>query len=781
MTFTVPEDINRLLQAIIILRKNYHKELTQQKIYTRGFQYLRASDIVGKADFAEFDQVLFCNFFYFNRCEEEIIKDLHRRDKATLIFQGDERKWPVLKRIAKTLKTEIVEGPAVKTPSFALKLYAGFNGHAQVAWVREILKKIKNLKNTVIVLPNPDALVPLLSEITNLDQDFNISMGYPLKRSSLYALLEFIFKAQESKKEKRYYSRDYLKVLSHPFIKNLKITDNSTVSRILIHKIEEILTGKEATDLSGSLFFNLKDMESLDDLYVLTQETLSRLDIHIDRSALEEILKTLHQILFLKWEKVGNFKQFAGALEEFLNVLVEKSFLHHYPLNINIAARISDIKEEFLKAQFNKEEFPQEDIFRIFDSKLSREMVAFKGSPLKGLQILGLFETRSLNFEEVIVLDVNEGVLPYVVVHEPLIPREVMISLDLDRLELEEEIQRYQFMRLISSAKNVHLVYQESKDKERSRFVEELVWQEEKQKKAVDAVPVSRASFEVKVNAQRKIIPKTKEMVETLKKHTFSASSINMYLRNPVEFYYNYVLGLREQEDLLDEPEARHVGTFVHELLHESFKPFINKTPKIDEVFRKRFNAAFENKFEQTLAKQMHSDSFLLYSVLKERLARFLNNEQFERKVKKVLFLETRFQDHLSLSCGDIKFSYIIDRIDQLEDDTVTIIDYKTGGIDQMPKAIDRISNVKLSRESIRDTVVSFQLPLYFHYLNREFKGRPVDACLYNLRTIKLHSFLNKRASSSKEDTDQAFLRALDFVVGEILDPAIPFIEDAEL
>ena len=139
-----------------------------------------------------------------------------------------------------------------------------------------------------------------------------------------------------------------------------------------------------------------------------------------------------------------------------------------------------DIVDEIRQAVFSEEPFPVEDLFKIFSEKIEREIVAFSGSPLKGLQILGLFETRALNFKHVIVMDVNEGVLPHVNLYEPLIPREVMISLNLDRLEQEEEIQRYQFMRLISSAKTVHLVYQESRDKERSRFVEELIWDAEK-------------------------------------------------------------------------------------------------------------------------------------------------------------------------------------------------------------------------------------------------------------------------------------------------------------
>ena len=101
------------------------------------------------------------------------------------------------------------------------------------------------------------------------------------------------------------------------------------------------------------------------------------------------------------------------------------------------------------------------------------------------------------------------------------------MSLDLNRVELEEEIQRYQFMRLISSAKNVHLVYKESRDKERSRFVEELVWEEEKKKKQVGSLSAVRPRFAVDIANEEKVVYKTPAMIDMLRQHTYSASSIN--------------------------------------------------------------------------------------------------------------------------------------------------------------------------------------------------------------------------------------------------------------
>jgi anion-transporting ArsA/GET3 family ATPase len=780
--YPVPEDVNRLLKNIVVLRQAFLHRLKEAGLVSRGLQYHRAAEVVSEVSFDEFDDILFCNFFYLNKSEELIIKSLYERGPGKLIFQGDSRKWPTLAKTVKNLGVSISEGKEPELPKFNLKLYAARDGHAQVGLVREILKTIKNLNDTVIVLPNPDHIIPLLSEMTGLVQDFNISMGYSLKRSSLYSLLEFTFQAQLSTKDQRYYARDYLKAIRHPFVKNLNLTGQGAVTRILIHKIEEILTGKEMTALSGRLFFELNELENLEAVYDLSQEMLNRLEMDVSRDQMRETLGSIHEILFRGWEDANTFGRFSRVLERFLNVLIEKSFMHHYPLNMNIVDKVQVIIEELKMAAFKDEDFTREDIFKIFDSRLSREIVAFQGSPLKGLQVLGLFETRSLNFENVICLDMNEGVMPRLNMYEPLIPREVLVSLGLDRLELEEEIQRYQFLRLISSAKNVHLVYQQSKEKERSRFVEELIWDEEKKQEAVNVVPVQRAGFQVFVSSKKREVEKTPAMIEALRRHSYSASSVNTYLRNPMEFYTKYVLGLKEQDDLLDEPEARHVGTFVHELLEHSFKPFINKPPVIDNEFRSRFANEFDRRFDEVFGRTMQSDSFLLRSVLIERMNRFLDNEQFSehRRIEKILYLENRFEDVIRLSCGDIRFACIVDRVDQLADGTVMIIDYKTGSIDQMPRAIEQIAAMNLSREAIRDQVKSFQIPLYFHYLRKEFSTQPINAALYNLRTLELKPFLDRRVTASNAQIDEVFMRALDFTMSEILDSNVPFVDDPQ-
>jgi len=778
--YDVPADINDILSQVTVLREAYHAHMQESLVYTRGFQYRRAAETVAQTNFEEFDEILFANFFYFNRAQEAVVRALYEADKARLFFQGDQRRWPVLQRIARALGTEIKEGKAVDEPKFALKLYRGFDMHSQVCQLREILKTISDLDRTVVVLPDADHIIPLLSEIGPGIRDLNVSMGYPLKRSSLVSLMEQVFQAQGSRDERGYYVQDYLKVMRHPLVKTLFLHADNQVVRVLIHKIEEVLTGREEGSISGCVFLSPEDVAGCESVFLLARDTLRSMGADVSLGDLRQILGEIHALCFTGWEGIGTFERFGAVLCAFLDLLVDKSLLKNYPLNIRIASRIYDIVDELRAAGFAREDFPPEDLFRIFSAKVEREIVAFAGSPLKGLQILGLFETRSLNFDHVIVLDANEGVLPHLSVYEALVPRDVMISLNLDRLELEEEIQRYGFMRLISSAKDVHLIYQENRERERSRFVEELVWEREKVAKRRGVVPVASTYFPVRAQVKKRQAQKTRQIIEFLRDYRYSASSVNLYLRDPMEFYCQHVLGLREQDDLLDEPENRQVGIFLHEYLEEVFRGFVGRKPVIDKKFLKYAGAVLDRRFDEMFGRTRRADVFFLKRVIDERMKRFWEREarRCQEEVQEVVCVEKRFEDVLPLDAGRIKFVYKIDRVDRLNDGTVMLLDYKTGSADVMPGKIGDVEALTGGRKEIFEVVKSFQLPLYFHYIKKRFAGQGVNAGVYNLRDCQIRTFLGKRTGDDPERIDRVFLQALNRVMAEILDPEIPFLSD---
>ena len=781
--FPVPENINKLLEKVMVLRHAFHARLADKGRTSRGLQYLRAKENVAYwRGAAGFDEIIFANFFYFHKTEEAVVKHLHAAGQATLIFQGDQTKWDVLKHISKKFGCEIKEGPAPTPTTFELQAYCAFDVHSEAAVVRDILVRIKDKQRVVIVLPDPGALVPLLSALPQDTGELNVSMGYPLKRGSLYLLLEAVFRAQISRREGRYYAKDYLAVMGHPFVKNLHREgkgEDPAFMRVLVHKLEEVLKGRISSGSSGRLFVALDELEAEHVLFDEARDTLRGMGLDVERPALTALLREAHVRFLRSWEALRDLGSFGAALGSAIEFAAAESSMAHYPLNVNIAGRIYELCDELKAASFSGESFEFEEIVRIFEQRVGKEMVHFSGTPVKGLQVLGLEETRSLNFDHVIVMDVNEGVLPKVGVSSSIIPREVMSLLSLDRLELEEEIQRYQFMRVISSAKTVHLIYQKNRQKEPSRFLEELVWEKQLKAGRLAPYPTLRAGFTVRAGSGPRTVKKTVQMLAWLRGFTYSASSINAYVANPYTFYMTYVLGLREEEDLLDEPDARLVGDFLHKMLEEIYRPFEDKPLDLDLSFEKKFWSVFERRFEEAFTRRMRSDAFLVRGVMEHKLRQFLEAERARAPgIARLMGLEKDFQGALRLSVGDMRFKARVDRIEESRDGKLWVLDYKTGGSDKLPKRAPVLSDAP-GREEIFESIGSFQLPLYMHFAAKEFGVPVVNAGLYSLRDARISTiFSDKFREQPAVEFLKPYFRALDAVISEILDPEKPFIDD---
>lgn len=777
--YEVPPSINLLLQHIITLRQVYHAALSAKGIYSRSMRYQRAAEnLEEKKDIQEFEAVVFCNFFYLSAVERKIIHKILDSGKGVCIFQGSQDKWTVLKSNAGSLGS-VIQPEKKDTAGYNLSLYQGFDTHSQAGIIRELLKNIKDKDNTVVVLTNPDTLIPFISEASPVLDSFNISMGFPLKRSSLYALLDSLLRVQESRKENKYYMQDYLTLLRHPLVKNLTLGKDAAVMRVIIHKIEELLSGSEESSIGGSIFLSLAAIEGEEKIYQRSAQTLESMGIQALPAQCRKVLEKLHGLLFRNWEEFNDFKGFTASLGTLLEVILDKGRGGGSPFNLKVMQKLLAVKEEFENSSFSAERFRRSEIWDIFRQKLQSEKISFSGSPLKGTQVLGFFETRSLNFENVIIMDVNESVLPKLKIYESLIPREVMLSLGLNRLEKEEEIQRYQFMRLIRSAQNVHLVYEENREKEKSRFIEEILWDRQKKTGKLAVFDIPRAAFAVEV-ASRPITPaKTLRMVDFLKRAVYSASRLNVYLNCPLRFYYQYVLGLSEKEDLLLEPLPRHIGTFIHELLEETFRGFVGRRPVIDPAFRKFFARRLEEKFDRDLASRMRSDSFLLRRIIANRLEKFLDNEA-GRGVEKIICLEEERSGTVNLQGELIPFRYTVDRIDQLPGERVVIIDYKTGGGSAAPKNLKALLAMESDRQSIRDNLRSFQLPLYYYFIQKDFPEADLNAELYNIRTLKRDIFITEEDAADKEKVMKVCFEALEHILSEILNPKIPFVPDRQ-
>lgn len=778
--FEIPDNINEMLKNIVTIRKEYHKELKKKNIYSRGLKYLEASKNASKTSFDEFEKVIFCNPFYLHETEAGVIKSLMESGKGVLFFQKDDSRWKAFEKTENALgiKLDVKKGTKF---SYGLNIHKGFDSHSQAALAGEILKNEKSPEKVVIVLSESGSIMPVLWEIPENIAEFNVSAGYSLKKSSLYDLVALIFKAQVTRKESEYYTGDYLKVLLHPFIKNMDMGKGAVVTRIIVHKIEEILLGIEETALAKSTFFELTRIETDEKLLNIIIEQLRHMGQKEKPGEITGVIRKLHNIAFGIWEAVDSFSGLAASMEEILSGVLNRSFKKNVPLNLKAAEKLYSISDEFKRSGFNKMIFPKEDIFKVFESRLDGAVISFAGSPLRGLQILGLFETRALNFETVIVMDANESVLPSLRLNEPLIPRQIMISLGLNRLEQEEEIQRYHFTRLISSAKNVHLIYDDSFGKERSRFIEELIWKKEKEKKKQQEFMRREARFRVDVLEKREGINKNPKVISYLKDFCFSPSSADTYVNCPLQFYYQYVLGLEEKEELCDEPQGNEIGIFIHDLLEDGYRRFVGKSMVINDSFRKSFNDLFEKRFRDRMEARMGPDAFMVKDVLKYRLERFLDNEE-GRDVREIICLEKgHFGDTISFPSGNVRFKYRIDRVDRLEDGYILVIDYKTGMMPRPPADLKKLEEMSFDRISIKDTIHSFQLPIYYSFVKSKYSDLKINAALYNIREPgKFVYFIKQKNIETADRTLEICMKALEAIILEIRDPCRQFESDTD-
>ena len=775
--YDVPKDVNELLKSVAGIRELYRAFMEKEKKYSQGYIYLKTARQIKDIDTGEFDHVYFCNLFYLHRTERDILKHLYNIKKGRFFFKGSEADWPQLKKLSEDFGFASKSFP--KRPEPKIEIYSAQDTHAQCSVAREIIKKISDRDKAVFVVPDSESVMPALAELSSEVSNFNVSLGYPLSKTGVFSLLQDIKSAQNTRSDGKYYAKDYVRLLKNPLIKNLKLLGDPSVTRVLVHKIEEALTGEnDSAKIAGSLFVSSADISGDKSIFEDLTLTLGAMGIPVETENLKSVYAELHDFGFKMWENLSNFGGFIKALKNLSEKLVSDSYFSAYQLNIKAMDRLLAIIEEFEASPFLNETFDREELFKIFEKRLASEMVSFAGSPLAGFQILGHLEVRSLNFDSVIIMDMNESRMPNLKVQEALIPRDIMLELGLTRVEKEEEIQRYHFTSLISGAKEAHLIYCDSDKFERSRFLERIIWEKQKKNNKLETASVFEPKFAFSVSAEKAAKAKTKEMAKYLADYPYSPTSINTYLSCPMKFYFQYALGLKEKEDVAEEVERRDIGIFVHEFLEKVLGPFVGSAYRPDDKFKAQFMSLLESEFSKEFERKMKADAFLLKEVVKVAMGKFFDNEvKRAPEIEKILGLEKNIKG----TCFGRKFNIKIDRIDSLKDGTLLILDYKTGAISlsQSLKVLGKIGE-KLSRETIKNAVRSLQLPIYMHFVGAEHKTDTVklNAGLYDLKKGSIELFYKKEDAAEKKLKYDICMKALEFVLNEITDETEPFAAD---
>jgi hypothetical protein len=454
----------------------------------------------------------------------------------------------------------------------------------------------------------------------------------------------------------------------------------------------------------------------------------------------------LHKRLILPFERVRTPRDLAAALRRTAAFLIapfadtpgfagdqvlDYEFLH--ALDNAVIPGLED-------ALFAEQAMGRGLLFAFLRDLIHMTRVPFEGQPLKGLQILGLLETRLVSFDKVIVIDVNEGTVPAHEDVDPLLPEPLRPAVGLPSKEKEEAITRYHFERLVGSAREVHLMWQASTStsasgldgkKTRSRFIEALLWKREAAAGRLMDDAIARETLRIPPQALAKQEGLAKDAGDAIKveeflrrhaaRHGISATLLNRYLRCPARFFYEYILELALPESPLEEVDSAELGITVHKALEAYFKPFEGKRfVRARDADAERLIALFSEAYGQTAIRRSLGPEkrvFLETAVL-HRLRSYLEAMPDETVIES---LERRYTAEVPTGAGPLKFGGKVDRID-CRDGRRIILDYKTGAVHAFGVGHfeDELADLALPAEfdyaglrQLREALPDVQLPLY--------------------------------------------------------------------
>jgi CRISPR/Cas system-associated exonuclease Cas4 (RecB family) len=773
----IPEPTARRLQSLSYFYEMFFKKIEEGHFSTRSSRYRAVSEKIDRLNLDRFQKVILGGFFALTKSEKEIFKSLMERENTLLIFhEGDG-----IKRKLSELEIMVKDGSITGEPK--IHCYKSPDTHGQVLGVSTLLKEKMDRKetvgaNTVIVLPSSETLLPLFHHALCLfdPENYNVSLGYPLQRTPLFGFFNNLMEAVTSMDGDRLYVPYYLEFILHPYTKNIYFQGRADITRILFHAIEDALTEKRTKK-----FLTLSELENDEAMISSIREKVLKVEPGITMKMMKDHLEAIHANTLRKMLSFKNVRDFAGKLKEVVEYIYKNSTarLHpfFYPYSESFVTCLDILSRSLMKdIQFEE----TGSYFTLFKKYITASYTPFAGTPLRGVQVLGFLETRNLKFDNVLFLDANEGILPDTSREDSFLPNKARQMLGLPTYLDREEIMSYYFNTLISGAKEAHLFYIENDEKEKSRFIEKILWERQKREgKRDDKSYVKTIQYLVNLrNEKPRPINKSGEMIKFLKGYPFSATSLNTYLYCPLQFYYEYVLGLREREVVSEEFEKEEIGSFVHLVLYDYFKGKTGSILSEKEMNLKEFEKMIHKHFEEQYGKDPTGEMYLLKNQVENHLKDFIRNYQVP-KIKefstKILGLEQR----IDVVKDSFRLGARLDRVEK-RGERITIIDYKTSA-NRNYLTINYNKFDPNNRDSWGEAIGTLQLPFYlitYSALTGE-KPENIDCMFLLLGKSRIDSGIELPLFKDEDEFKEHFqnLNQVIFsLLKEIIDPDQPFI-----
>ena len=758
------QDFVKFWATLPLLYSKLNDRLTElEKGYSGKLYKWVATSIYEVLDDHEPNSVYFAGFNALSTSEELIVDTFVNSGKGQLFMDGDTFYIDNLDHEAGMFLRKQISRKGKKSINWIdsyyeqgtkkIELLSTQSDVMMAKTVGDHLAKLSSdeIKKTAVVLADESLLIPVINSIPSSIDAYNISLGYSLFNSPVFSLLTSVFSIQESyikhNKGSLHY-RSFLGVAEHYLMK--KVVNSYALKQEIVSKNITFISKKFITD----------------------KDELKGLDFLFQQWNQENIVQSAFDALHLLISKVVESLDFGTNSLELEYLFSAQKVIRKVETKLTHKNYITDLQT--LKHLF----------FQLFKT----ENVSFIGEPLAGLQLIGMLETRALDFENILLVSVNEEVLPKGKSSNSFFPYELKKLYGLPTYKEKEAIYAHHFYRLLQRSSNISLVYNSSMSgmngSEKSRYIEQL----KEELSGFNNITITEKVVSTEINKTTetsKSINKNDAILaklHSLAEYGFSPSAISKYISCPLDFYYSYVVGLRDEEDVEEDIEANTFGTIIHAVLEHLYKPFVNKNVVVKDVLE------MKNQVEELLTfyfKKEYSShfdtgkNFLMFEGAKKSILSFLAKEEelVQNNDLIILGLEEEFirDFEFDTSQGTIKTQLRgkIDRIDSVNGKK-RIIDYKTGLVKPEDVKSTNVSAL-FSNKKFKEKV--FQLLVYDFLVGTE-ENSPNDSTSGIISTKSIsHGLMELTINKSKptEEDRNEFQEEIAEILAEIFDSRIPF------
>jgi hypothetical protein len=660
--FSTPETKSKFLElwtSLYPIYKTFQETLLKKNSAYAGMIHRSVALALSKQKPNLDQHFVFAGFNALTTAEEKIISWFVENQKAEVFWDEDEfyvnaehreagaffrlyRKHPILgKTFSETPASNLSKERTMRVMGVPQK--AG-----QPKLLAQHLMEEKEAainESRVIVLPDESLLMPLLYSLpTSLDA-INVTMGYPLQHTPYFSLLDFLFDLHRDNKKGGFYFRNVLPILNHPYL-------IATVG-IEVSKIKDHITKNNQVYLDENYFIE-------NSIYV---------------SSIFKVVSPSDFITYLL--EIITLMATAPS-----NGMLEKEFAFHFHRVLTrLQELIQDEPMELLMLQ------------RLFRQIVRSEKIPFSGEPLKGVQIMGVLETRNLDFDHVHVLSLNEGLWPAAAKQGSYLPHSIRKAYGLPTYQQQDAMYAYLFYRLLQRAKHVDLYYNTEPDVlgagEMSRYLYQIMYEAKwphERKFLYNPVSIRQP--------QPITILKDERVLQELQRYVtkeLTPSTLNNYLDCKLKFYFKNLIGLKEEDEVEEDADARIFGNIFHDVMqffYTDLKPHSNEWQINKEHFgdlSKKLDALVERAYARHFHLPEHKkitytgQQLVVNEMVKKMAMQVLESdhnyapftiEMLEQDNFKTFFF---INDNLVVLLGGK-----IDRVDK-KGDVIRIIDYKTG------------------------------------------------------------------------------------------------------